>query len=102
MKQKRSYWAEDGTFWEQTFGYCRQNNARLLGYVVNILAAVLGLVLLCLGREYGLHTVVAVGLSFGCAWVAENFGAGCPAIFGPAFGASVGATLAAYLIALGA
>lgn len=102
MKQKRSYWAEDGTFWEQSFGYCRQSNARLLGYTINILAAILGLVLLCLGRECGLYVVEAVGVSFACAWVAENFGAGRTAIFGPALGASVGATLAAYILALGA
>lgn len=101
MKQKRSYWADDGAFWEQSFGYCRQSNARLLGFAVNILAAVLGLVLLCLGRTCGLYVAWAVGLSFGCAWVAENFGVGRPAIFGPAIGASVGATMAAYILALG-
>lgn len=102
MKQKRSYWAEDGTFWEQSFGYCRQNNARLLGFAVNILAAILGLVLLCLGRKCGLYVVEAVGVSFACAWVANSFGGGRDGLYFTFAGASIGATLAAYILALGA
>lgn len=101
MKHKQSYYAEDGTFWEKEFGYCHQNNARLIGYAANILAAVLGLVLLCLGRHVGLYVVEAIGVSFGFAWVAEGLHAeGRRGLF-VSLGA-VAATVAAYILALGA
>jgi len=100
MKNVKIFEADDGSTWKVSWGYCHQNNARMLGYAANILAAVLGLVLLCMGRKTGLYVAVAVGVSFGYAWVAESFGPGRPRLWAAAVGGAAGATMAAYALAL--
>lgn len=63
---------DDGVVMQTTWGYCRQQNAVRLGYAVNILAALVGLLLVHLGRPEGLWACIFVGASWGGFYFSEQ------------------------------
>lgn len=66
---------DDGVVVQTQWGYCRQQNAVRLGYAVNILAALVGLLLIHVGRlEEGLWACLFVGASWGSFYFSEQ----CP------------------------
>ena len=64
----------DGAIMQMSWGYCREQNAVRLGYAVNILAALVGLILVFLRAKQGLWICLFVGASFGAAYFFEQVG----------------------------
>lgn len=87
---------DDGVVVQTSWGYCRQQNAVRLGYAVNILAALVGLVLV--PRLVGLWMCVLVGASFGATYFAEQMPEG-KARLALAW-AGVGFSVASYIVAV--
>jgi hypothetical protein len=87
---------DDGSMLLTQWGYCRAQNAVRLGYAVNILAALVGLLLV--PRLVGLWVCILVGASFGATYFTEQMPEGKArmslAWAGPIF------TVASYLVAV--
>lgn len=94
---------DDGSMLLTQWGYCREQNAVRLGYAVNILAALVGLLLVLRGAAWGLGICVLVGASFGACYFGEQAPSG--AMRSRLLWASIACTVCAYLamtmIALG-
>ena len=70
----KQYEDPDGAIMQTSWGYCREQNAVRLGYAVNILAALVGLILVFLRAKQGLWVCLFVGASFGAAYFFEQAG----------------------------
>lgn len=86
----------DGSTLLRQWGYCREQNAVRLGYTVNILAALIGM--LFVPRSSGLWICILVGASFGATYFAEQMPEG-KARMSLAW-AGVSFTVASYLVAV--
>lgn len=86
----------DGSMLLMQWGYCRSQNAVRLGYAVNILAVLIGLVLV--PRLVGLWMCIMVGASFGATYFSELMPES-KAHLALAWG-GVAFTVAAYLVAM--
>ena len=89
---------EDGVVLQTQWGYCRQQNAVRIGYCVNFLAALMGLVLILKGSPIGVVMDVLVGVSFGAAYFSEQLPGGFKR--GLLVGASIACVVCAYIAAL--
>lgn len=89
---------EDGIITQTQWGYCKQQNAVRIGYCVNFLAALMGLVLIIMGHKAGLVMDVLVGMSFGAAYFAEHLPYGFKR--GLLTGASIACVVCAYITAI--
>ena len=88
---------DDGVVVQTSWGYCREQNAVRLGYAVNVLAALVGLLSTFLGRPEGLWICLCVGASFGVAYFSEQL----PMPWRQRLAlASVGFTVCAYAVVL--
>jgi hypothetical protein len=68
----RQYEEKDGSIIQTRWGYCREQNAVRLGYCVNLLAALIGLILVFHLSRVGLWICSAVAGSLGSAYFAEQ------------------------------
>lgn len=64
--------SEEGVITQTQWGYCREQNTVRLGYCVNVLAALMGLVLMLKGSVAGIWVCALVGASFGVAYFSEQ------------------------------